>query len=154
MTNEKIKEIGKLLEVDPSDIQESKPKKIWKKLIFPLVQVSTIILSAILGALMGYWENNRPSGYPSSWLYPRIFFLGPIVLIGFIAGNISISSKNYKKIGLRGVYAAIVIFMNILISVASLAFTYMAIRTTPPVILGSYVMYGTYKKSKHGNRVI
>ncbi|NPD88872.1 MAG: hypothetical protein HGN29_09105 [Asgard group archaeon] len=150
MNDEKINEVGNLLEIDSSDIQESKQKKIWKKLIFPVVQISTIVLSAILGALMGYWENNRSSGYPASWLYPRIFFLGPIALFGFIVGNISISSKNYKKIGLRGVYAAIIIFMNILISVASLAFTYMAIRTTPPVILGSYVMYGTYKKPKYG----
>ena len=142
MNKERLDETGQLLNVDSSDIKESKSKQIWKKLIFPLVQVSTIILSAISGALLGYWGKKEPSGYPYAWVFPKIYFFGPIALLGFSTVNILISSKNYKKIGLRGVYAIIIVFLSIVISVASLVFTYMAVQNPPPPLSGYVPPFG------------
>lgn len=152
LNKEKLDETGKVLNVDSSDIQKSKSKQILKKLIFPLVQVSTIILSATSGALLGYLEKKEPSGYPYAWDFPKIYFFGPMALLGFSTGNILISSKNYKKTGLRGTSASIIVFLSIVISVASLVFIYMAVQNPPPPLQGYVppfnvsIDYDTFRK--------
>lgn len=146
MNKEKINKVGELLEVDYSEINETKRKWVRKKLIFPIVQISNFILSSISGTLFGFWENQKPSGYPYSGGLHRVFTLGILTFLGLNTGNIIISKKSYKHAGSKAIYSILIVFMNLIVSAAGFVLLYIAVENVPP--LSGAVAYNTFKKPK------
>ncbi len=146
MNKEKINEVGELLDVDYSEIKESKVKQIRKKLIFPIVQLSNFIFTSISGALFGFWENKANSSYPYSSLIPRIYGLGILTILGLNTGNAIISKKIYKNAGLKKTYTILIVFLNLIVSAASFVLLYIAIENVPTFTVS--VDYDTYRGLK------
>jgi len=147
MNKEILEEVGKLLDVDSSEIKESKIKQIWRKLTFPLVQISSFILSLISGVLFGYWENQIPSTYPYGGFVPRVHSIGILTILGLNTGNIIFSTINHKKSGLRTLHTILIVFLNVAISIAGFFLLYHAIESVPPFT--DTVDYDTYRKTKN-----
>ncbi len=145
MNKEKINEVGELLEVDTSDIKETKFKTIMKKLTYPLVQITFFLITSISGVLFGYWENRVPSGYPYA-SFTRIYRAGIPTILIIHSGNAVFSTKTHRKFGLSKFHAILIIILNIVISIASFVLLYIAIENVPH--FSGIVAYDTYRKPK------
>ena len=146
MNKKKINEVGELLDVNHSEIKKPKTKQIRKIITFPIIQASNFILSSILGLLFGFWENKVPSGYPYNAPLKRIYTFGIPVILSLNIGDVILSSKNYKKSGLKKFHAILIIILNIVISIASFVLLYIAIENVPH--FSGTVAYDTYRKPK------
>ena len=149
MNNEKLDEVAKLLDVESSEVVDSKIKRIMKEITFPIVQMAVFGLSSILGLTFGNWENKNPSIYPYG-LIPRVYTLGAFLIVGINTGNIIYSSINRKKVGINPIRIFIIVMLNFALSFISFFLLYnfieeIAQSINNPCYTVSY-MYGVYDK--------
>ncbi|MCG3217316.1 MAG: hypothetical protein KAS63_11345, partial [Candidatus Heimdallarchaeota archaeon] len=98
MNKEKINEVGELLEINTSDIKESKTRMFIKRFTYPLVQIAFFIISSISGILLGFWEKQTQPGYPYT-SSNRFYTLGIPTILFIHSGNAIFSTKTRKKFG-------------------------------------------------------
>ena len=143
MNKERINEVGDLLEIDTSDIKESKFKVFIKRFTFPLVQIAFFIVSTLSGTLLGYWEKQIQLGYPFTPI-TRIYRAGIPTLLIIHSGNTLFSIKTRKKFGFSNFQTISMIIINLILSAISFFVLYKVVTTNPA--LGGTVRYGSYNR--------
>ena len=143
MKKEKINEVGELLEINASDIRESKTRTFIKRFTYPLAQIAFFIVSSISGILLGFWEKQIQNGYPYT-SSPRVFRAGLPTILLIHSGNAVFSTKTRKKFGLLNFQIIITVFMNLILSFLSFYFLYQYISKQEIFCIST--LYGSYKK--------
>ena len=152
MNGNKIDEVAKLLDAESSEVVDSKIKRIMKEMTFPFVQMAVFGLSSLLGTTFGYWENNNPTGYPYTGI-PRVFTLGMLSIIGVNSGNLVFVSKTNKRFGIDKIQAAILIMINLLLSLVSFFLLYNFIKNdNMGACMSTVVRYGVYSEEENMKR--
>ena len=150
MKKEKLNDVGELLEVQSSDITESKIKKFLKRFSYPLAQIAFFLLSSISGVLLGYWERQVEIGYPYNSL-TRIHRVGIPTILIIHGGNAVFSTKTRKKFGLTNYKIIVIVIINLLISFISFYTLYPIVADR--IYFGIMPMYGSYKKKNNRNNL-
>ena len=146
MNEEKINEVGELLNINSSDIKESKKGKFFKRFTYPITQIAFFIVSSITGLLFGYWENRVHTGYPFT-SYTRVYTTGVPIFLLIHSGNAVFSSLTYRKYKLSKFHTFFIIISNLIFSFLCFILFYKLIYKDP--FLGYAVRYGSYKKIKN-----
>lgn len=145
MDKERINEVGELLEINPSDLKESKFKVFVRRFTYPLVQIVFFLSSVISGILLGYWEGQIQIGYPFNQI-TRIYRAGIPTLLIIHSGNAFFSIKTRKKYGVSNPLTIVTVFINLILSTISFLYIYKFMEANTG--LSGTVRYGTfYKKS-------
>ena len=146
MSKKKINEIGELLEINSSDIKESKTRTFIKRFTYPLVQITFFIISSISGILLGYWEKQIQIGYPftSFTSFTRIYRAGIPTILIIHSGNAVFSTKTRKKFGLSNFQTIFIVIINLILSFFSFYFLYQIFAKNQ--YFGVVPAYGSYRK--------
>ena len=150
MNKEKIQEVSEMLNIESSEVIESKIKRFFRKMTFPFIQVGFYLFSSLSGLVFGYWENEKPSIYPWGFI-PRVFFLGPLLILGTNTGNAVLSIKTNNRYGLNKERKIGVVLLNIVFSFISFFIFYGLIenisdKLNSPCFSVEYY-YGVYSKN-------
>ncbi len=140
-----VEQVGKLVDVDPSDIKRKNRRKVTGYVIHYFVQVFVFLLSSLFGYLFILWENADQSSYPYG-TFPRHLYLGPISLYGLFQGNAIFTYFHRKKHKFRNIEVFPVVFVNLIVSLISFFMIFNAIYQGPAPTLGVAVAYGIYEK--------
>ena len=129
MDEDKLNEVSNLLDIESSGVVDSKIKRIFNRMIFPLIQTGFFLISSLLGLAFGYWEKASSSEYPYGVFggLARAYFWGPIALIGVGAGNLTLTITTRKKLGIDKLFGVIVALLNLGISFLSFFLIYHSI---------------------------
>ena len=156
MNEEKLNEVGELVEVDSKDITKSKVKKKVTLIIFYFIQLGFLAISSFVGFLFGL-SNNASNSYPYVGFNPSYIF-GPIIVAIIHGGNLGMyyrMSKNNRLIMKEGTndkplpfHIYPVVFLNILLSVFCFFSIYNAMISG--YVFTSTTDYGVYTRKKVG----
>ena len=129
MDKGKINEVSNLLDIESSNVVDSKVIRVLKRMIFPLIQTGFFITSSLLGLAFGYWEKAVSSEYPYGVFgeITRAYFWGPIALTSIGAGNLTLTIITRKKLGIERLLGVIVVLLNLGLSFLSFFLIYHSI---------------------------
>ena len=133
------------MDVVPSGIQKSKLKQIWKKLTYPLNQLSFFSLTLVSGILLGYWESQIQIGYPFNQI-TRIYRAGIPTILLIHSGNTLLSIKTRKKYGISNIQTVSIVIINLIVSAISFFLIYSFMDRN--LGFSSTVRYGTFHTNK------
>ena len=142
MNKAKMNEVGELLEVDASDIKETKFKTLIKRYTYPLIQIGFFIVSSISGVLLGFWQKQIHPGYPYS-SFTRIYRASIPTLLIIHSGNTLFSLKTNRKYGFSKFQAVTIVIINLILSTISFFLLYQLLADQ---VLGLNILYGSYRK--------
>ena len=151
MNKEKMEEVSNMLALESSDVIDSKVKRIFKGMIFPLIQVGFYLTSSLLGIVFGHWENNSQSTYPYGPFggLARAYIWGPVALVGISSGNLALSVTTRKRIGLHTLVAVATVLVNLALSLTSFFLLYKYIETEPQsTFMGIVPLYNVHSREK------
>lgn len=154
MNEEKLNEVGELVEVDSNDITQNKFKKKITLVYYYFIQLGFLALSSLIGYIFGLYKTVNNS-YPYSG-FDQSYVFGPLLVAILHGGNLGMYyklNKNNRLIMKEGTnekplpfHIYPVVFLNILLSIFAFLFVY-------NTIISGYVFtattdYGVYTKKK------
>ena len=149
MENNKINEIGKKLDVEPSKIEKEQNKNRLKKGSFWIVNALSLILSSAFGLIFGFFEHSYQSFYPFHTTNARIGLLG-VSSVNVTNGILTIPQRSYSI--LRKKQRIWIFCINIVLSIISYRFFYSLNASSEQLF--APMIYDVYDSSKKSNNKV
>lgn len=145
INEDKLEEVGDIVEVDPKVLKQQKRRKLHGILIHYFIQIFVFLFSSLMGYLFVLWEHSDRSGYPYG-VFPRYMTLGTFSLFTLHGGNVTQSYFHKKRYKLHYIEVFPAVFVNLIISFISFFMIYSAFYQEPFYGFGVVPAYGVYEK--------
>ena len=143
MENNKINEIGKKLDVEPSEIEKEQNKIRSKKISFWIVNALSLILSSAFGLIFGLFEHSYQSHYPFYTSNAKIGLIG-VSSVNLTNGILTIPQRSYSI--LRKEQRISIFFWNLVLSIIGYGIIYGLVASSDQ--LTHAILYNVYDSSK------
>ena len=143
MENNKINEIGKKLDVEPSEIEKEQNKNRLKKGSFWIINALSIILSSTIGIIFGVFEHSYQSFYPFHTMNAKIGLLG-VSSVNVTNGILTIPQRPYSI--LRKKQRILIFSINFILSLIGYGILYGLVASSDQ--LSHAILYNVYDSSK------
>ncbi|MBA7580980.1 hypothetical protein ES708_22879 [subsurface metagenome] len=149
MENNKINEIGKKLDVEPSEIEKEQNRNRLKKGSFWIVNALSLILSSTIAIIFGLFEHSYQSHYPFYTMNAKIGLLG-VSSVNLTNGILTIPQRSYSI--LRKEQRISIFFLNLILSIIGYGFIYGLVASSDQ--LTHAILYNVYDSSKRSNNKV
>ena len=143
MENNKINEIGKKLDVKPSEIEKEQKNRPLRK-SFWVLNALNLILSSTFGLIFGLFEHQYHSSYPFFFSkYGSFGFLG-VIPVNITNGILTIPQRPYSILRKRqriGIFS-----LNLILSIIGYGFLYSLFASSDQLTYA--ILYNVYDSSK------
>ena len=143
MENNKINEIGKKMDVEPSEIAKEQNKIRSKKRSFWIVNALSLILSSAFGLIFGLFEHSYQSHYPFYTSNAKIGLIG-VSSVNLTNGILTIPQRSYSI--LRKEQRISIFFWNLVLSIIGYGIIYGLVASSDQ--LTHAILYNVYDSSK------
>lgn len=143
MENNKINEIGKKLDVKPSEIEKEQNKIRSKRRSFWIVNALSLILSSAFGLIFGLFEHSYQSHYPFYTSNAKIGLIG-VSSVNLTNGILTIPQRSYSI--LRKEQRISIFFWNLVLSIIGYGIIYGLVASSDQ--LTHAILYNVYDSSK------
>lgn len=145
MENEKIQEIGKKLDVEPSEIEKEQNKiRSKKKYSFWVLNALNLILSSTIGLISGLFEHRYQSHYPFIFSEKGMIGLLGVFPVNITNGILTIPQRPHSI--LRKQQRILIFSINLILSIIGYGFLYSLVASSDQ--LSNPILYNVYDSSK------